>query len=262
VLSEWQAIVNHPSQAPALPAATSSILVHGASSYGLELTDEQITRFARYQIELLDWNTRMNLTAIVDPAEIQLRHFLDSLTVGLALPDDIRWHDSPATLLDIGAGAGFPGVPLAIALPNLDVTLLEATQKKCRFLEHLVAALDLTNVAVRCGRAEDVAHLPREREYYDVVVARAVASLAALAELGLPFVRPGGRMIAPKKAGIEEEVAAARRAIAQLGGRLAEPIAVSLPIPGDARQLIVVDKIKPTPGQYPRRPGVPAKSPL
>jgi 16S rRNA (guanine527-N7)-methyltransferase len=262
VLWEWQAVVDQPPLGPASLAAPSSILALGASGYGIELTDEQIARFARYQVELLDWNTRMNLTAIVDPAEIQLRHFLDSLTVTLALPDHVRRQDSPTTLLDIGAGAGFPGVPLAIALPNLQVTLLEATQKKCRFLQHLISALDLTNVSVQWGRAEEAAHLPCEREHYDLVVARAVASLAALAELGLPFLRRGGRLIAPKKAGIEEEVAAARRAIAQLGGRLGEPIAVTLPIPGDLRQLIVVDKVKPTPRQYPRRPGVPAKSPL
>jgi 16S rRNA (guanine527-N7)-methyltransferase len=234
----------------------------GALDFGLELTNEQIARFARYQVELLDWNTRINLTAIVDPAEIQLRHFLDSLSVTLAFPDHVRRQESPASLLDIGAGAGFPGVPLAIVLPNLRVTLLEATQKKCRFLEHLVSALNLTNVTVRCGRAEEAAHLPLEREHYDIAVARAVASLAALAELSLPFVHIGGRMIAPKKAGIEEEVAAARRAITQMGGRLGEPMGVALPIPGDLRQLLVVDKIKPTPRQYPRRPGVPAKSPL
>ncbi|MGH2457407.1 MAG: 16S rRNA (guanine(527)-N(7))-methyltransferase RsmG [Chloroflexota bacterium] len=221
-----------------------------------------MAEFGEFQRALLDWNQRANLTSITEPADVQVKHFLDSLTVLTGLPEAVRLGMGPAALLDVGAGAGFPGLPLAIVRPLLDVTLLEATQKKCRFLEHIVAVLGLPNVDVLGGRAEELAREPARREAYDVVVARAVASLAALAELCLPFVKIGGRMIAPKKVGIESEVAAAGRAIGLLGGRLAVPIIVRVPFLDEARQLIVVEKVRPTPTRYPRRPGLPAKLPL
>ncbi len=241
---------------------TVSVLATGARELGLELSPEAVERFARYQADLLDWNQRINLTSITAPEEIQVRHFLDSLTVLAALPDDVRRGEASAALLDVGAGAGFPGLPLAVVLPRLRVTLLEATQKKCRFLEHEIHALGLTNAQVVSGRAEELAHQADWREQFDLVVARAVAPMATLAELCLPFCRVGGRFIAPKKLGIADEIAAAGEAIRRLGGVLAFPIIVRLPIHGDERQLVVVDKVRPTPRAYPRRPGVPAKSPL
>lgn len=228
----------------------------------MTLSSDQISAFSQFQHLLLEWNERMNLTSVTETTDVQVKHFLDSLTVLSALPEPVRRGEGGCSLLDVGAGAGFPGIPLAIVRPMLRVTLLEATHKKCRFLEYVVAALHLPGVEVVCGRAEELAHVPSRRGEYDVVVARAVASLATLAELCLPFVRVGGRMIASKTLGISAEVAASSRAIDELGGRMANPINVRLPIVDQERQLIVVDKVRVTPARYPRRPGVPAKTPL
>ena len=238
-----------------------SALAAGAAELGIGLTPEQVEQFRVFQAELIDWNQRMNLTSIVEPREIEIRHFLDSLTVLAGL------YDSPALgqaarLIDVGSGAGLPGIPLAIVVPTLRVTLLEATQKKCRFLDHIVDTLDLPNAEVRCGRAEELAHLPDLRAAFNVAVVRAVGGLAALVEMCLPFLRVGGRMIAQKKLGVENEVVAATRAVATLGGRLAPPIVVRVPFLDERRQLIVVEKVRPSPSAYPRRPGRPATSPL
>jgi 16S rRNA (guanine527-N7)-methyltransferase len=250
--------MTHPYSADAnLP-----LLATGAEELGLHLLPSQLAQFATFQHELLEWNKRVNLTSITAPEEIQVKHFLDSLTVLKALPDAIRRGDESAKLLDVGAGAGLPGIPLAIVCPNLQVTLLEATQKKCRFLDHVVDVLGLASVVVACGRAEELARRSDLRETFDVVVARAVAPLAVLAELCLPFVRVGGLMIASKKLGIDEEIRAARRAIETLGGVLKPPVIVRLPVAHEDRQLIVVEKVRPTPSIYPRRPGVPAKAPI
>lgn len=237
-------------------------LVDGAVELGVSLTPNQRAQFAAFQRVLLDWNQRMNLTAITAPADVQVKHFLDSLTILAALPEPVRRDARAARLLDVGAGAGLPGIPLAIVLPIAQVALLEATQKKCRFLDHAVSVLGLPNATVLCGRAEELGHRTGQRAAYDVVVARAVASLATLAELCLPFLRVGGRMIAPKKLGIDAEIAAAKPAIAALGGKLEAAVTVRLPVANEERQLIVITKVRPTAKGYPRRPGVPAKSPL
>ncbi len=234
----------------------------GAAELGIQLSSSQCSQFASFARELVEWNQRMNLTSITETREIEIRHFLDSLTVLAALAPTVRSGEQPVKILDVGAGAGFPGVPLAIVLPNASVALLEATQKKCRFLEHLTSTLGLSNAEVDCGRAEDLAHRPDLRERFDVVVARAVAPLATLVELCLPFARVGGRFIAQKKRGIDAEVRAAQRAIQLLGGQMREPISVVLPVANEPRQLIVIDKIRATPARFPRRPGVPAKTPL
>jgi len=238
------------------------LLVRGARELGIELSEKQLRQFGLYLRELLEWNQRMNLTAITATEDVQVKHFLDSLTVLAGLPKPVRQGVSEATVLDVGAGAGFPGIPLGIVLPSLSVTLLEATRKKCKFLEHLIGTLGLAGATVACGRAEEWAHRADARERYDVALARAVAPLAVLAELCLPFVRLGGRMIAPKKLGIDEEIRAAGRAIKLLGGKFEPPLVVRLPILDESRQLVVISKIHPTPSPYPRRPGLPAKSPL
>lgn len=238
------------------------VLVAGSLELGIRLSSLQVGQFGEFQRVLLEWNQRMNLTSITAPVEVQVKHFLDSLTVVCALPGPVREGEQPATLLDVGAGAGLPGIPLAIVLPLLQVSLLEATQKKCRFLDHAIAVLGLPNATVLCGRAEELGRQPEQRGAYDVVVARAVAPLAALAELCLPFARVGGCMIAMKKLGIRDEVTAASRAITLLGGRLESPVTVRVPILGEQRQLIAIEKVRPTPAVYPRRPGIPARSPL
>lgn len=232
-------------------------LAEGASKLGFVLDQHQLEQFELYYQELASWNERMNLTAIIAYQEVQLKHFLDSLTVLLALHPG----DRISRVIDVGTGAGMPGLPLKIALPYLKLTLLEATAKKVAFLRHLVERLTLKEVEVITGRAEEVAHLPAYREQFDLVLSRAVAGLPTLAELTLPFCRLGGLLVAQKKGDIEEEIRRAGRAITLLGGRLTEVKEVSL-TGLERRLLVVVDKVNYTPPLYPRRPGIPAKRPL
>lgn len=230
-------------------------LLRIATSWGLRLDRRQIEQFARYSAELRAWNTRVNLTSITDEREIILRHFLDSLRCALS------WGDTPSRLIDVGSGAGFPGLPLKILHPELHVILVESVGKKAAFLEHVVAALDLRDVAVVAARAELVGHDPQHREQYDVVTARAVAELATLAEYCLPLCSIGGRVLTPKGRDVDDEVARARIAIARLGGQVigVEPVE----IPGvEPRTLVVLAKIAPTPAAYPRAVGIPAKRPI
>jgi 16S rRNA (guanine527-N7)-methyltransferase len=233
----------------------------GARALGLPLSDEQLALFARYRDELLDWNTRVNLTAITDPPQVLTRHFLDALTVVLALSPQERAR--PARVLDVGAGAGLPGLALKIALPHWEVTELDSVGKKTAFVAHVVDVLGLQGATVLTGRAEDVARRPAYRERYDLVLARAVAPLRVLAEYTLPFCRVGGLTIALKKGDIAGELAEGRRAAGQLGGQIAEPIRVPpLADLGDDRLLVPLRKARPTPPQFPRAAGTPAKRPL
>ena len=230
-----------------------------AAQLGLELTPDQLEQFSIYALELAKWNRRMNLTAIERPEEVQLKHFLDSLTIAPILRE--RGLDS-GRLVDVGSGAGFPGLPLKIALPNLRLALVEATGKKARFLEHIVATLGLKDVEVLCGRAEELAHDPSLRERFDVAVSRAVAEMNALLELTLPFCRPGGIMVAQKKGDVAAELTAAHRALETLGGRLLEVREVRAEGLANGRVLALVEKAAPTPDKYPRRSGMPQKRPL
>jgi 16S rRNA (guanine527-N7)-methyltransferase len=231
-------------------------LIAGAEKLGLSLTREQVTLFQRYYEELIRWNRRVNLTAIVDYEEVQLKHFLDSLTVALLIDESCR-------LLDVGTGAGFPGVPLKIVFPDIAVTLVESVKKKAAFLDHLVDCLGLDGVEVVAERAETLAHDERYRERFDVAVSRGVADLAVLAELTLPFCVVGGLFIAMKKGDIDNEVSFALRAVELLGGRLKEVRPVELAeFAGEARSLVIIEKVSSTPPRYPRRPGIPKKRPL
>ena len=231
------------------------ILASTSAAWGLPLTQTQIDQFAIYLEELRAWNERFNLTAITHPDEIVTRHFLDSLRCALS------WGEAPTSLIDIGAGAGFPGLPLKILCPTLQLTLVESIAKKAAFLRHIANLLNLPDVAVLAERAEVVGQNPAQRERYDVVVARAVADLRVLAEYCLPLCRISGRFLAPKGAQIDAELAVAEPAIARLGGQVvaAEPVE----LPGvEPRALVVIEKIGNTPRQYPRAPGKPAKRPL
>ena len=232
-----------------------NILADIATSWGLALSDAQLAQFQLYADELRRWNERVNLTAISDPQGIAVRHFLDSLRCGLL------WGDAPAALIDIGTGAGFPGLPLKLLRPTLALTLVESVAKKVAFLQEMVVLLDLTDVTIIVGRAEEVGRDPQHRERYDVAAARAVADLRVLAEYCLPLCRVGGRFLAPKGERVADELAQAEGAIARLGGALREVSPVALP-GVEPRTIVVVDKVAPTPPAYPRSVGVPARRPL
>lgn len=230
----------------------------GARAFGLELSEAQLHAFQVYQDELLAWNQKFNLTSITDPAEIVSKHFLDSLSIFVA----ISHQPSAISLIDVGAGAGLPGLPIKLVRLDWPLTLLEATRKKCDFLEHVVATLQLKDARVIWGRAEIVGHQAGEREQYDLVVARAVAELNVLAEYMLPFAKPRGLCVAWKGEKIEDELSAAKNVYGQLGGRLQEVKAVSMPGIEQQRHLVVIEKVSRTPKAYPRREGVPSKRPL
>jgi 16S rRNA (guanine527-N7)-methyltransferase len=224
---------------------------------GLRLTREQLGAFEKYEQELLDWNTRANLTAIDHPEKIRVKHFLDSLTCLLAM------RGTPTErVIDVGTGAGFPGIPLKIACPGMRMVLLESVQKKAGFCRHVVKTLRLAEVAVIQDRAEAVGLLPAHRERYDWAVARAVAGMPVLMEYLLPLVRVGGRALAMKGESGPAEAQAAEKSMRLLGGHLQQLIPVNLPGVEEQRYLIVVEKQAATPQQYPRRVGVPAKRPL
>ena len=236
----------------------ADLLATGAKALGIRLSETQTSRFVRYYDELARWNERVNLTSITEWEAVQSRHFLDSLSAALALSPQMLQSGS---FIDVGSGGGFPGLPLKLAFPGMRGTLLEATAKKTAFLAHLSEILELEDISVRTGRAETLAHEAEMREAFDMALARAVAEVATLAELTLPFVRVGGIVVMHKKADIADELEQAQGAIETLGGRLREVLPVTLP--GlDERALVVLEKQHPTPERYPRRPGMPAKRPL
>ncbi len=226
-----------------------------ARALGIELNNQQLRQFQRYADELLRWNAQLNLTSITEVDGIIVRHFLDSLRAALS------WSQPPSRLIDVGTGAGFPGVPLKILHPNLELTLVESIEKKGAFLHHIAAELGLSDVHIVIARAESIGHDPLHREQYDGVIARAVSEMRVLVEYCLPLCTIGGRFLAPKGSQGAEEAAAAQGAIGKLGGRLVAVEPVDLP-GVDARTLVVVDKVSSTPPQYPRSIGIPAKRPL
>lgn len=227
------------------------------SLVGIQLSQRQIAAFTKYEEELMAWNKIHNLTAIRDADGVRSKHFLDSLTCMLA------WRDQPPkSLIDIGTGAGFPGIPLKIVLPRLQLTLVESVGKKVEFCRHIVEKLGLDDVTCLQARAEELGLAREHREKYDWAVARAVANLPVLAEYLLPLVRVGGGMLAQKGETGPAEAHKADHAIHVLGGRIKQLIPVLLPGVTEERFLIVVDKVSATPPGYPRRVGLPAKRPI
>ncbi len=224
---------------------------------GLRLTRSQLSALSLYERELVDWNTRFNLTAIRDPDEIHIKHFLDSLSCVLAMRER-----SVGRLIDIGTGAGLPGIPLKIIFPKMQLTLVESVGKKAEFCRHVVRVLDLPGVEIVQERAEILGQDPAYRERYDWAVARAVAILPVLAEYLLPLVRVGGSMLAMKGESAHAEAHAAEHALRVLGGHLRQLLPVTLPGVAEERYLVVIDKVAATPNGYPRKVGIPAKRPL
>jgi 16S rRNA (guanine527-N7)-methyltransferase len=234
------------------------LLKAGATEWGFELSPEQIEAFEIYYRELVAWNERGNLTSITDYEEVQIKHFLDSLSCLQVLADC----PEEMSCIDIGSGAGFPGLPIKIARPKVVLTLLEATGKKAAFLDHIVERLGLTEVQVLRARAEDLGQDAKYRESFQVALARAVAELAVLVEYALPLLQLDGVFVAQKGSDVQAEVEAAEEAVQILGGRIQEVRPVQWPGLQSPRHLVVVRKVTPTPGKYPRRPGMPAKRPL
>lgn len=227
------------------------------SLLGIRLSASQMAALTCYEADLVEWNSRYNLTAIDAPETIRIKHFLDSLTCLLAMKDRPMQR-----IIDVGTGAGFPGLPIKIVYPSLGLTLVDSVGKKVDFCRHVAQKLGLENVEVIQGRAEELGQLPEHREQYDWAVARAVAMLPVLAEYMLPLVRLEGGMIAMKGENAPAEARSAENALRILGGTLRRLIPISLPGVADERYLVVVDKVVATPRQYPRRVGLPAKRPL
>ena len=231
----------------------------GLTQLGLTLSDEQVRQFQIFEQELESWNQRINLTRITGHENTQVLHYLDSLSTLGAIPPEIR---SVGRFIDIGAGAGFPGLPLKIVFPEIRLTLTDSVGKKVAFLQYLVQMLEFPDVNLHHGRAESLAHDVELRESFDVVLARGVARLPVLSELTLPFCKLGGVVVAHKKGDIANELKNAQKAIKTLGGRFDAMHPVDLPGLKDNRSLVVLEKIAPTPTRYPRRPGLPKKHPL
>ena len=234
----------------------STLFIEGLQQLHLTLNTTQLEQLAAYRHELLDWNTRINLTAITDPQEVLLKHFLDSLSL-LSV-----YNAEKARVLDIGTGAGFPGLVLKIARPEWDVTLLEATGKKVTFLQHIIDTLHLPHITAIHGRAEELAHKAAYRAKFDLVTARAVSALPMLLEYATPYTRVGGTIILPKKGDLTEELAHGKRAAGQLGTTFISDSPVQLPGLDDGRRLFVWKQSKPCPTQFPRSGSVMVKKPI
>ncbi len=234
-----------------------SLADHAKSYLNLTLSDRQIEQFEQLTDTLLEWNQRMNLTAIKDRDEIMIKHHLDSLTLLKVLFefDDLK-------LIDVGTGAGFPGLALAITFPKLHVTFLDSTGKKLKFIDHAGEALKLDNIETVHARAEDAGRNPNHRESYDIVTARAVARMPALMEYTLPLCKLEGQVIAMKGGTAYDETNSAAKAISELGGELFSIEEINLPTIENPRYLVTVDKIDPTPKQYPRNAGIPTREPI
>ena len=237
--------------------AFEEILAARAAEAGIPLTAEQIGQFSVYHEMLLDWNTRMNLTALTAPEDVAVKHIIDSLTAY-----DAALFDGARTLIDVGTGAGLPGIPLAVYAPQLTVTLLDALNKRVRFLTEVTAAMGLPNVRCIHARAEEAARTAEHRAAYDIVVSRAVARLPVLLEYTLPFVRVGGTLLALKGRAYAEEQREARRAAEVLGGGRITARPVHLPGLDDVRAILTVTKDRQTPAAYPRGGGAPTRRPL
>ena len=225
----------------------------------LQLTGEQRKLFDQLMLLLIEKNSQINLTAITDPEEIREKHFADSLAICLCKEPAEKLRKG-AKVLDLGTGGGFPALPIKIVYPGTDIMMLDATRKKLTVLDKMTGALGLKNAATVWGRAEELAHQPEYRAYFNMVVSRAAMYLPALIECAVPFLKEGGMLIAYKQGSNEDEIAASGRALDELNARITRQVPYS--VSGDLRRLVMIEKTGPTPDKYPRRPGKPAKNPL
>ncbi len=231
--------------------------IEALAAKGIELSDAQIAQFRKYFELLVEWNEKMNLTAITDLEGVYLKHFYDSIS-----PSFYFDFTKVTSVCDVGAGAGFPSIPIKICFPHLHVTIVDSLNKRITFLNHLSEELGLENTEFVHARAEEFGQNAKYRERFDVVTARAVARLSVLSELCIPLVKQGGSFVALKAAAGAEELKDAKKAISTLGASLKEEFGFLLPVEESERSLFVFDKIKQTPKKYPRKPGVPNKTPI
>jgi len=232
-----------------------SLLSDGAKEYRIELTDSQIEKFFKYMDILKEWNERMNLTAIEEDSDIIIKHFIDSLSI---LPN---LKNENASLVDVGTGAGFPGLPVKIVFGDIKITLLDSLDKRIKFLNEVIKLLNLKGIYTHHGRAEDFGVKQDFREGFDVAVARAVANLPVLLEYCLPLVKTGGMFIAMKGSNLEE-VENSKKALDILGGRIEEIKELILPFSDIKRNIIIIRKLRQSPTKYPRKAGKPSREPL
>lgn len=233
------------------------LLKKDLEEFNLTMNSKQEEQFMKYYEILVEWNSFMNLTGIVEFEEVCKKHFLDSISLCQAI-DLMKEY----TVIDVGTGAGFPGIPLKIMFPDLKITLLDSLQKRIKFLDQVIETCDLANVKTIHGRAEDFGKNPDYREQYDLCVSRAVANLSSLCEFCLPFVKLHGQFISYKSEKLEEEIKTSKSAVFLLGGKVRNQVDFSLPNSDIYRNLLVIDKVNGTPKKYPRKAGMPTKNPL
>ncbi len=234
----------------------TTLLRQGSDQLGFGLSQEQATRFSLYAKLLVEWNEKINLTAISDEEGIVIKHFLDSLSILPLIPETCK------TVIDVGTGAGFPGIPLKIVRENLQITLLDSLEKRVKFLSEVYNALELKGISAVHGRAEDFGVDKQYRERFDMAVARAVAALPVLLEYCLPFVKVGGLFMAMKGPDVKEELKESQKAIDVLGGELMEIKSFNLPFSDYERCVVMIRKCRHTPSTYPRKSGKPTKLPI
>lgn len=235
----------------------SKELINGCKKLGIELTDFQVQQFEEYYKLLVEWNKVMNLTSVIEYDEVMKIHFIDSLSIIKGI--DIN---SCKKVMDVGTGAGFPGIPLKIVFPHLEVVLLDSLNKRIKFLDEVINKLELKNIKAIHGRAEDFAKDKEYREQFDLCVSRAVANLSSLSEYCIPYTMLKGHFISYKSGIVDEEIKSAKTSMFLMGGELKEVIKFSLPNSEIERSLVVIKKKKNTPGKYPRKAGLPSKEPI
>lgn len=233
------------------------ILEDGCQAFGVTLTDKQIEQFEKYYELLVEWNKVMNLTGITEFDEVMQKHFVDSMAAA-----KYAEMEKVNSLIDVGTGAGFPGIPLKIVYPHIQVTLLDSLNKRIKFLEEVVDNLGLTGIETVHGRAEDAAKKAEYREQFDLSVSRAVANLASLTEYCLPFVKVGGKFVSYKSVSVDEEITQSKKAVYVLGGEIGKVEKFNLPESDMERSLVIIEKKRSTPKKYPRKAGMPTKEPL